>query len=151
MEPGVYGPTYRFPDGSPPRRPQCWRRWLWLVPVVAVAVVRPSSCPTVSQGRRRPWSGRRHKHLPEAETWHVTASTVPPFGGRLAAWSTDDALVIVADRYAASYSRAAGQLQWQANPPADMIFCGSGTTIVDNQVALAFGKAGDPDRLSTQS
>jgi outer membrane protein assembly factor BamB len=135
---GGYGPMYPFP-GGPPRRRR--RGWLWLVPLIIVIVAAAIVVPIVLNKKDNSPPGSTKS--PVADPWQILASKVPPFSKRLAAWSTADSLVVVADHYTASYSRADGAQQWRTPTPEGMIFCGSGTTIVRGQIALAFGKNGD--------
>jgi outer membrane protein assembly factor BamB len=146
-------PQQQYPSGwpqqPPPPPPKQGKKFLyWLIPlvvvVVAAAVVVPIALTGGDDGGS-PAAAPPASSAPPAvktEKWQLSAykKDVPEYHDGLASWLVDDAIVVVRDKYVASFARANGKQNWLTEvPDGQNRFCGASAVPADGKIALGFG------------
>lgn len=153
-QPPSYWPPQPPPNQSPyrPRRPKR-KLWQWLVPALAVVVaaaivvtiVLSQSSPDAAPAETRP-SDDRPSAEPAARDWKVKLNR-PDNEKGLGAWEGDEAVVVAHEGAVTSFAKRDGRQLWRTTPPGGSgKFCGAATRVVEDQVAIAYGKELDTQR-----
>ncbi|MEV6896064.1 TIGR02452 family protein [Amycolatopsis sp. NPDC051372] len=101
-----------------------------VVPIVIVG--RSSPAPAVSPG------APPAAQPAAAGPWCVGTQQVPQYNLGIDSWVVGESLVVVNDQNAVAYALADGTQRWQAAPPSEH-FCGAGSVVADNHIAVGFG------------
>jgi outer membrane protein assembly factor BamB len=122
--------------------------WWWLAPVLVVVVAAAVVVPIVltsdsDSGAAQtggPSSGAVEQPEPKSKDWQVHLDR-PRYEKGLGAWEVGETVVVAHEGTVTAFAKADGKQAWQAKPPGDAgKFCGAGTRVVDDQIAVAFGK-----------
>ncbi len=70
--------------------------------------------------------------------WQHGAKDTPSYDEGVAAWTAGDLFVVLNDAHVSAYAQSDGALRWRIESP-DEVFCGAGTAVVGNRVAVAYG------------
>jgi outer membrane protein assembly factor BamB len=111
--------------------------------LIAVAIIVPVALISDDDDNSRSKEGGSKAAAKDLEQWQLLSPELDPYKITLNAWPNDDSLVVMRDTYVASYARANGEQNWQTPPPSPQgRFCGYGTAIIKNKLALAYSKQG---------
>jgi outer membrane protein assembly factor BamB len=120
--------------------------WWWLAPmlvvVVAAAIVVPIVLTSGSDSGAAPAAGPSSGAVeqPESKNWQVHLDR-PRYEKGLGSWEAGETVVVAHEGTVTAFAKTDGKQVWQAKPPGDAgKFCGASTKVVDDQVAVAFGK-----------
>lgn len=123
-------------QGTPDRRP-----WILLIVFTIVAAVTITTAAVVF-GRTidgTPMAAGANGAAAQAGSkWRHGAADMPSYDEGVAAWTADDLFVVLNDEHVSAYAQADGALRWRIKPP-EGVFCGAGTAVVQNRVAVAYG------------
>jgi outer membrane protein assembly factor BamB len=153
QQPG-YGQWNQPPPGYPPPGKKSTKKlWLWLAPVLVVVVAAAVVVPIVltsDSGSTQAGSTPSDpgQPAPASKNWQVHLDR-PDHEGGLGAWEVGDTVVVAYEGKVTAFAETDGKQVWQATPPGGVgKFCGVGTRVVNDQMAVAFGKEldnlGDP-------
>jgi outer membrane protein assembly factor BamB len=111
-----------------------------LVVVVAAAIVVPIVLTSDSDSGPAQTAGPSSGAEPASKNWQVHFDR-PQYEKGLGAWEVGETVVVAHEGTVTAFAKTDGKQAWQVKPPGEAgKFCGVGTRVVDDQVAVAFGK-----------
>lgn len=146
-----HGQWHQPPGHPPPKK----KRWLWLAPVLVVVVAAAIVVPIVltsgsdsGPAQTGGTSSGAGQPAPMSKNWQVDLDR-PDYEKGLGAWEVGETVVVAHEGTVTAFADTDGKQAWRATPPGGAgKFCGVGTRVVDDQMAVAFGKEldqqGDP-------
>ena len=144
QQPG-YGQWNQPPPGNPPEKKPNKKLWLWLAPVLVVVVAAAVVVPIVLTSDSGPaltasMPSDPGQPAPESKNWQVHLDR-PDHESGLGAWEVGDTVVVAHEGKVTAFAETDGKQVWQVTPPGGVgKFCGVGTRVVNDQMAVAFGK-----------
>jgi outer membrane protein assembly factor BamB len=139
-------------QSPPPGKGPGKKLWWWLAPVLVVVVVAAIVVPIVLTSESGPGSdpgpaqaggtsgAATGQPAPSSKDWNVHLDR-PDYEKGLGAWEVGETVVVAHEGAVTAFAESDGKQLWRVPPPGGVgKFCGVGTRVVDDQMAVAYGK-----------